>query len=259
MNAQKQSPVLGEPSCSPLINARKQSPVLGEPSCSRVWHRRMLPSNQINTCFCYLWYFAWCERDLLLLYLQHSWPIYTSIWTPRRCYKLTTWSIFLFKMIFLHIVYGYVSIFKYIKVNLFICNLIRKGKLHLINSRILYTLLIMRNLFSCLYYTRFPFFFVNCLSKYNPKKPNLSASSPLLTSMTSCMDKHLSFLTLCVCDYPIKQIIARDNKCSWHVFRKYLLIVTIHIGIDLSRSLLHVFVWSNEKKGPISVSNSLSF
>ena len=51
--------------------------------------------------------------------------------------------------------------------------------------------------------------------------------------MTSCMDKHLSILTLCVCDYPIKQIIARDNKCSWHVFRKYLLIVTIHIGIDL--------------------------
>ena len=65
LNARKQSPVLGEPSCSPLLNARKQSPVLGEPCCSRVWHRRMLPSNKINTCFCYLWYFAWCERDFL--------------------------------------------------------------------------------------------------------------------------------------------------------------------------------------------------
>ena len=89
-------------------------------------------------------------------------------------------AFFLFKMIFLHIVYGYVSIFKYIKVNLFICNLIRKGKLHLISSRILYTLLIMKNLFSFLYYTRFPFLFVNCLSnfhvnnfisKYNQKNP----------------------------------------------------------------------------------------
>ena len=163
-------------------------------------------------------------------------------------------------MIFLHIVYGYVSIFKYIKVNLFICNLIRKGKLHLINSKIFYTLFIKRNLFSFLYYIHvFPFFLSIAYQNITPKNPTFQLPHPFWLQWHHAWTNIYHFWRFCVCDYPIKQIIARDNKCSWHVFRKYLLIVTIHIGIDLSRSLLHVFVWSNEKNVQISDSNSLSF